>query len=93
MNEFKVSAKELLKKVEELIKEGNVRRIIIKNQDGETYIEIPLTIGVIGALCVPVLAAVGTLAGVAANFKIEVVRKNDIYDEAEILNESDNNKS
>lgn len=76
-NEFKVKGSELLKKVEELIKEGSIRRIIIKNDEGKTYIEIPLSIGVIGAVIAPILAAVGALAALAANFTIEVVRKDD----------------
>jgi len=75
INEFKVKGKELIEKVEELIKEGNARKIIIKDDKGRTYIEIPVTIGVLGALFAPILAAVGTLAGMAANFTIEVVRK------------------
>ena len=75
MNEFKVKGKELLEKVEELIKEGNARRIIIKDEKGRTYLEIPVTIGILGALFAPILAAVGALAGMAANFTIEVVRK------------------
>jgi formiminotetrahydrofolate cyclodeaminase len=75
MSEFKVNAKELLKKVEELIKEGNARRIIIKDDKGGTYIEIPVTIGILGAICAPILAAVGALAGMAANFTIEVIKK------------------
>jgi hypothetical protein len=74
-NEFKVKGKELLKKVEELIKEGNARRIIIKDEKGRTFIEIPVTIGIIGAVCAPILAAVGALAGMAANFTVEVIRK------------------
>lgn len=76
-NEFKVKGSELLKKVEELIKEGSIRRIIIKNEEGKTYIEIPLTIGVIGAVIAPILAAVGAIAALAANFTIEVVRKDE----------------
>jgi hypothetical protein len=76
-NEFRVKGSELLKKVEELIKEGSIRRIIIKNDEGKTYIEIPLSIGVIGAVLAPVLAAVGALAALAANFTIEVVRKDE----------------
>jgi hypothetical protein len=76
-NEFKVKGSELLKKVEELIKEGSIRRIIIKNDEGKTYIEIPLTIGVIGAVIAPILAAVGAIAALAANFTIEVVRKDE----------------
>lgn len=75
MNEFKVKGKELLKEVERLIKEGNARRIIIKDEKGQPYLEIPVTIGILGALCAPVLAAVGALAGMAANFTIEIVRR------------------
>jgi hypothetical protein len=74
-SEFKVTAEELLSKIRELIHEGNVRKIIIKNEKGETYLEIPVTIGLIGALLAPVFAAVGALAALAANFTIEVERK------------------
>jgi hypothetical protein len=73
--EFKIKEQELLTKIEELIKEGNARRIIIKDDKGRTYIEIPVTVGVIGTLFAPVVAAVGALAGVAANFTIEVIKK------------------
>lgn len=73
--EFKIKGQELLAKIEELIKEGNARRIIIKDDKGRTYIEIPVTVGVIGALFAPVVAAIGALAGVAANFTIEVIKK------------------
>jgi len=87
--EFKVKGKELLDKIEELIREGNVTRIVIKDQDGRPYLEIPVTIGVIGAFFAPVLAAVGALAGMAANFKIEIIRKEpkDDIPEAEIVDE------
>jgi hypothetical protein len=76
-SEFKVQAEELLGKVKELIHEGNVRRIIIKNDKGVTYLEIPVTVGLIGALIAPVFAAIGALAALAANFTIEVERKED----------------
>ncbi len=76
-NEFKVKGEELLKKIKELIHEGNVRKIIIKNEEGKTYLEIPVTIGVVGAIIAPVLAAVGAIAAFAANFKIEVVKRED----------------
>jgi len=87
--EFKVKGKELLDKIEELIHEGNVTRIVIKDQEGRPYLEIPVTIGVIGAFFAPVLAAVGALAGMAANFKIEIIRKEpkDDIPEAEIVDE------
>jgi len=74
-NEFKVKGEELLKKIKELIHEGNISRIIIKDDNGRTYLEIPVTIGVVGAIFAPVLAAVGALAALAANFTIEVIRK------------------
>lgn len=73
-NHFQVSGDELLKKIKEIIHEGNVNRIIIKNEEGKTYLEIPVTIGVIGTILAPVFAAIGALAALAANFKIEVVR-------------------
>jgi len=73
--EFKVKGEDLLRKIREIIHEGNVSRIIIKDQDGKVYIEIPVTLGVIGALIAPVLAAVGALAALAADFTIEVIRK------------------
>lgn len=74
--EFKVKGDELLAKIRQLIHDGNVSRIIIKDETGKVYLEIPVTIGVIGALFAPVLAAIGALAALAANFTIEVVRKN-----------------
>jgi phage-related minor tail protein len=73
--EFKVTGEELLNKVKELIHEGNIRKIIIKNEKGITFLEIPVTIGVVGAVLLPILAAVGALAALAANFTIEVVKK------------------
>ena len=76
--EFKVKGKELLTKIEEIIKEGNVRRIIIKDADGKPFIEIPLSIGVIGVIAAPIVATIGALAGVVAKFTVEVIRTDDI---------------
>jgi hypothetical protein len=76
-NEFRVKGEEMMKKVKDLVHEGNVRKIIIKDEKGVTYLEIPLTFGVVGALFLPVLAAVGALAALASNFAIEVVRRDD----------------
>jgi len=73
--EFKVSGDELLKKVKSLIKEGNVRRVIIKDPKGREYLEIPVNVGVLGALFAPILVAVGALAALASSFTLEVVRK------------------
>ena len=74
-NEFKVKGEDLLKKIKSIIHEGNVRRIIIKNEEGKIFMEIPLTIGVVGTILAPVFAAVGALAALVANFTIEVERK------------------
>lgn len=76
-NEFKVKGEELIRKMKDIVHEGNVRRIIIKDDKGSPYLEIPLSIGVVGALVAPVLAAVGALAALASNFTLEVVRKDD----------------
>lgn len=73
--EFKVNGKQLLKKVKALIKDGNARRIIIKNEKNETVIEVPLTIGAIGAVLVPVLAAVGAVAALLSDCTIVVEKK------------------
>lgn len=74
-NEFKVKGEELLARIKELLHQGNISRIIVKNDEGHVYLEIPVTIGVIGAIAAPVLAAVGALAALAANFTIEVVKR------------------
>ena len=73
--EYKVSGEDILKKVKEIIKEGNARRIIIKNEKGETMLEIPLTFAVVGAVLAPVLAAVGAIAGIMTNCTIVVEKK------------------
>ncbi|HAL16349.1 MAG TPA: hypothetical protein DCP32_06245 [Anaerolineaceae bacterium] len=70
--EFRVDGEQLLAKVKEIIHEGNVRRIIIKNEKGEVLVELPLTIGVVGALLIPVWAAVGAIAALAARLTIVV---------------------
>jgi len=72
--EFKVDGEELLKKVKELIREGNVRRIIIKGKDKRTLLEIPLTFGVVGIVLAPVLAAVGAVAALVTECTIVVER-------------------
>jgi hypothetical protein len=76
--EFSINGDELLAKVKELVHEGDVRRIIIKNEDGKTLIEIPLTIGVVGALLLPVAAAVGAIAALASHCTIMVERTDQV---------------
>ena len=70
--EFKVSGDALLQKVKELIHEGNIRRVMIKNEEGRTLIDIPLTWGVVGSLIAPQLAAIGAVAALITNGTIVV---------------------
>lgn len=72
---FKVTGENLLKKVKEIIKEGNVRRIAIKDKKGKILVEFPLTIGVVGAVIAPVLAAVGAIAALIGECTISVERE------------------
>lgn len=74
IEQFRISGDELLAKVKELIHEGNVRRISIRNDKGHTIVELPLTIGVIGAALLPVLAAVGAIAAIATDCELVVER-------------------
>ena len=73
--EFKVSGERLVEKVKELVREGNARKIIIKNEEGKTLLEVPLTIGAVGALIAPVLAAIGAVAALVSNCTIVVVKE------------------
>jgi hypothetical protein len=70
--EIRVFGNELADKVKSLIHEGNVRRIIIKDDKGNTFVEIPVTVAAVGAVFAPILAAVGALAAMAAKFTIVV---------------------
>ena len=79
---FKVSGTQLLDAVKKVLHEGNVRRVIIK-QDARTIVEFPLTVGVIGAVLAPVLAAVGALAAVLTECTIEVERTTESGDKTE----------
>jgi len=70
---FKVAADQLVETFKKLVHEGNVRRVIVK-QDGRTVVEFPLTVGVIGTVFAPMLAAAGALAAVLSECTIEVER-------------------
>ncbi len=69
--EFRISGEQVVKKVKELVHEGNIRRVIVK-QDNRTLMEIPLTLGVAGILLAPTLAALGALAALVAECTIVV---------------------
>jgi hypothetical protein len=70
--EFQVNGEAIVAKIKELLHEGNIRRIIIKSEEGRTLIDIPLTIGVVGALLAPQLAAIGAIAALLTRGTIVV---------------------
>ena len=74
IEEIQVIGRDLVGKVKSLIHEGNVQRIIIKDEQGHTFIEIPVTFAAIGAIAAPVLAAVGAISALVAKFTIVVER-------------------
>lgn len=73
--EFKVSGEDIVKKIKEIIKEGNARRILIKNEKGESIMEFPVTVGAVGIVLAPVFAAVGAIAALATNCTIVVEKR------------------
>jgi hypothetical protein len=78
--EFRISVEQLVAKIKEIVHEGNVRRVTIKNDQGQVLMILPLTVGVVGAFLVPVWAAVGALAALAANLTIGVEKVNNETD-------------
>jgi len=72
--EFKIKGQDLVDKVKSILHEGNVRRIILKDEKGQTFLEIPLTIAAVGALAAPLLAGIGAIAALVANFTLVVER-------------------
>lgn len=79
VEEFTINGDALVTKIKELIHQGNIRRIIIKNEDGRTLIEIPLTVGVVGgvlsAALFPVMAAVGAIGAMVAHLTIVLEKR------------------
>jgi len=78
--EFAISGEKLVSTVKELVRQGNIRRVTIKNKEGKTLIEIPLTFGVVGAVLLPTLAAIGAIAALVTECTI-VVEKIEEADE------------
>ena len=70
--EFQVSGDEIIAKIKELVREGNIRRIAIRNEEGRTLIDVPLTLGVVGILVAPQLAALGAIAALVTHGTIVV---------------------
>ena len=74
VEEIQVVGRDLVDKVRELLHEGNVQRIVVKDEHGNTFVEIPVTVAAIGAVLAPLLAAVGAISALVAKFTIVVVR-------------------
>ena len=72
--EFKVRGQDLVDKVKSILHEGNVRRIILKDEKGHTFLEIPLTIAAVGVVAAPLLAGIGAIAALVSNFTLVVER-------------------
>jgi hypothetical protein len=70
--EFRVEGEKLITRIKELFHEGNIRRVIIKDKEGKTVMEIPVTLGVVGALIAPQLAAIGAIAALLTEATIVV---------------------
>jgi hypothetical protein len=70
--EFKIDGEKLIAKIKELIHEGNIRKIIIKDKEGKTLMEIPMTFGVVGVLLAPQLAAIGAIAALVTEATLVV---------------------
>jgi hypothetical protein len=73
--EFKVEGEKLVTRIKELIHEGNIRRVIIKDKDGKVMVEFPMTFGVAGVLIAPQLAAIGAIAALLTEATIVVEKK------------------
>ena len=74
VEEIQVLGRDLVEKVRELIHEGNVQRIVVKDEHGNTFVEIPVTLAAVGAILAPLLAAIGAISALVAKFTIVVVR-------------------
>jgi hypothetical protein len=73
--EHRVTGEGLVARVKELVRQGNIRRIIIKNDEGHTILEIPLTVGVVGAVLLPLWAALGAIAALASHYTLVVEKR------------------
>ena len=95
--EIIISGNELVAKISELIKEGNIRRLIIRKPDGKSLLEIPLTAGVavggVVTLMAPVLAAIGAMAALVKDFRVEIIRDDSLPEDADEVDNSDNNQT
>lgn len=75
LEEIKVAGRDLVERVKQLIHEGTIHRLIIKNEEGHTLMEVPVTIAAVGAIAAPVLAAVGAIAAMVTHCTIIIERR------------------
>ena len=75
--EFQVDGDQLVAKIKELLHEGNIRRVSIRNEEGRTLLDLPLTVGVVGALLLPQLAALGAIAALLTNATLVIEKVED----------------
>jgi hypothetical protein len=75
VEEFTINSDKLVEKVRELLHEGNVTRVIVKDEKGNTLVDMPATVGLVGVLLAPLLAAVGAVAAIATKCTLTIVRK------------------
>jgi uncharacterized protein DUF4342 len=73
--QYRLTGEELIAKIKQIVHEGNVRRVIIKGAEGDTIVEFPLTVGVVGAALAPVWAAVGAVVALVADCTIEIEKR------------------
>ena len=74
VEEIQVVGRDLVDKIRELIHEGNVQRIVVKDEHGNTFVEIPVTVAAVGVVLAPLLAAIGAISAMVAKFTIVIVR-------------------
>jgi len=75
VEEFEVASDELVKKTKEILHEGNVNKLIVEDEEGKTLLEIPVTVGLVGVILAPWLAALGAIAAIATRCKIKVEKR------------------
>lgn len=86
MNKINDEIQKVIDRIQDLFKEGNLKRIIIRDQDGELFMEVPLYVGIIGTLAAPYVTAIGVIAGYASKFSVELTKRDRTSKEVFLLN-------
>ena len=80
IGKIKTTMKEVISKIEELVKEGNLKRVIINDQNGDKYLEVPMIVGVVFTIAAPIVTIIAAIAGFSSRFTIEIISKNQSND-------------